>query len=162
MRSFATLTLLALGGTVHGLVSPVCRFIVPTAYTFASTPGTVVENLQLGNSTGTAVLEQSGYDTRTTFADSQIGIYTGCTTIIYLDVGPLVSGKRALTWSSDENTGPALIGNFSSTVEDASGAPAQFLACDETAGVWTLFLGTGAAAPTGCVATELATSADVL
>ncbi|KAG8992284.1 hypothetical protein FRB94_011724 [Tulasnella sp. JGI-2019a] len=177
MFSLTTFALLALSSTVHGLPqvfggggTPICLAPIFTGtppYIFASTPGTRVHNLQLGRSNGTAVLEQSGLNTRMTFEDSQIGVYDGSCTPFDLDIGPVITGKpyRALTWSFAENTGPTWVGNYSETVKiklGGSTVPAEFLACNETDGVWTLNLKTGAGASAGCVATELEVSANGL
>ncbi|KAG8984235.1 hypothetical protein FRB94_000350 [Tulasnella sp. JGI-2019a] len=103
MHSLTAFAILALSGAAYALpqITGVCLPLVFTGtppYIYASTHGTEVTNLQLGNSGGTAVLEKVGYNSRMTFDDSQIGVYTGSCAPLFLNIGDEVPGKtyRAL------------------------------------------------------------------
>ncbi|KAG8984237.1 hypothetical protein FRB94_000348 [Tulasnella sp. JGI-2019a] len=172
MHSLTAFAILALSSVANALPQGgigICTAPIFTGtppYIFASSPGTDVTNLQLGGSpNGPAVLEASGFNTRMTFDDSQIGVYDGSCSPLYLDIGDTVSGTtyKALTWTYGENTASTTwVANYSETITTST-PNSLFVACGETDGVWTLYLGgAGLELPAGCVPTALEVSANGL
>ncbi|KAG8984236.1 hypothetical protein FRB94_000349 [Tulasnella sp. JGI-2019a] len=171
MYGLITFVILALSGAAHALpqANGIClppNFTGTPPYIFASSPGTAVTNLQLGGTSGgPAILEASGFNTRMTFDGSQIGVYDGSCAPLYLGVGDQVSGAsyKALTWSFTENTSSTTwIANYSQPITTST-PNSLFVACGETGGVWTLYLGgLGLELPVGCAPTSLEVSANGL